>query len=171
MKYGPLATTFAVLSLGFGTAWAGTPQTTSATLTLDYVDTNNPSEVIIETSDLGSVKHSCSPGESKTCTVTDQQSSIPKNMANMVCSPGLAGKNLVITSGCQTLLDQGAGSCELNNLHNVCNTASIAPTCLWTTSSDASTPATWTWNITTLSDGYQLDCSNSGYQGVTPLNN
>jgi len=143
-------------------------QTTEATVN---VNSNGAGyTAMLQTSDFGAILHSCNTsGTTSTCTVKDQQSSIPKNMGNMLCVPG--NVTYTTTATCQSLLDQGKSSCQKNSIsHQVCDTSqTIGPYCNWMTSSTASTTASWTWNVTsTASNAITVDCSNSGYTATSP---
>lgn len=160
----------AVFGVHSGLVFAGETQTTSASVTLDYKSNNT--KVYIETSDFAAAWHDCRTEGSYDCEVTDQQTSIPKNMANWLCLDGdvVTASNYVITPNCQSLLDQGKGSCmPISTTAGCAPNPVVAPACFWRTSSNASTPASWTWKVTQRADGlYQVDCSNSGYQDVSP---
>lgn len=128
--------------------------------------------VQIRTSDFGATPHYCETGPSGGgCTVSDQQSSIPKNIGNMLCVPQSLG-TYTLTAACTTLLQAGQSSCQKNSAVTRCGQSSstysyVAPTCNYRTDSDASVSANWSWTISNTGGGTVIDCSQSGYQGYT----
>lgn len=128
---------------------------------------NSGISVGIRTSDFGAAYHSCSTGNDEGCTVTDEQSSIPKNIGNVLCLP--SNMNASIDSSCKQLLDAGNDeSCQKNSAVAYCYANAIAPTCNYRTYDDASTSASWDWAVSPNSNGtVTVDCSVSGYNGYT----
>lgn len=133
---------------------------------------NSGIKVQIRTSDIGATAHYCTTGGSGGgCTVTDQQSSIPKNIGNMLCLPQSLG-GYTISAGCNSLLTAGSGSCQGNSATSNCGQSTssysyVAPKCNYRTSSSASTSANWYWTITSSGGTLTIDCSQSGYTGYT----
>ena len=128
--------------------------------------------VQIRTSDIGAAAHYCTTGGTGGgCTVSDQQSSIPKNIGNMLCLPQSLG-GYTITAACNTLLTAGSGSCQGNSASANCGQSSstyanVAPKCNYRTSSTASTSANWSWKIIGSGGSITIDCAQSGYSGYT----
>lgn len=151
------------------TAALAADQTVNATVS--GID-NSGIKVQIRTSDIGATPHYCTTGGSGGgCTVTDQQSSIPKNIGNMLCLPQSLG-GYTITAGCNSLLSADSGSCQGNSATSNCGQSTssysyVAPKCNYRTSSSAGTSANWNWTITSSGGSLTIDCSQSGYTGYT----
>ncbi|AXS41804.1 hypothetical protein [Breoghania sp. L-A4] len=154
-----------VITIMAGPALADS-QEVSAKVTLNNFSNSNI-EIGIRTSDLGAAFHSCTTGSKPSCTVTDDQSSIPKNIGNILCMP--SAMNVSIDSSCQSLLDAGESeSCQSNSASGYCYGNVVMPACNYRTEDDKSTAASWTWTLSPGSNGViDLACSQSGYQGYT----
>lgn len=146
-------------------------QDQSVTATFSGID-NSFIIVDIRASDFAANDHTCTTGGSGGgCTVGDEQSFVPKNIGNMLCVPCAIGK-IQIDSSCQALLDEVKG-CQKNSASAKCfsvsgnDYCSIAPACNYQTSSTASTPASWSWQLNyDVAQNLTLQCAESGYQGT-----
>ncbi|MHA7774998.1 hypothetical protein [Roseibium sp. M-1] len=140
-------------------------QTVEGKLTLEGF-INNSISISIRTSDFGAAYHSCSPNNTNGCNVQDPQSSIPKNIGNILCLP--SAMNFTITDGCQSLLTAGSSDdCQSNSAKDFCHNG-VAPACNYRTTNNASTTAEWDWILTQTAHGLvQVDCKETGYQGYT----
>ena len=132
---------------------------------------NNNIQTGLRTSDIGAAFHSCTTGNGTNCTVSDQQSSIPKNIGNIVCLPSTV--TYLVTSTCQNLLNQGSSSgCQKNSAPTNCglsSTNSVRPTCNWRTQDNKSVTASWNWTLTWdgANNRVNVDCAETGYQSYT----
>ena len=101
------------------------------------------------TSDPGASFVSCTiTGSSQTCSKHNGNSSIPKNLGNVLCLPAAQVK-FTVTPRCQTLINAGSGNCQANSSAGKCpsGTTAIMPACNYRTSSNASNTANWVWNV------------------------
>jgi hypothetical protein len=136
------------------------------------------SDVMVEirTSDKGALPHTCTTdGTGTGCTVADPQTSIPKNIGNMLCIPN--GIDFKLDEACASLLSSGKGACQTNSTYSsaACTQPSknyqiVMPACNWATSSNAATPAQWSWKLSNTSSGAVVTCSYSGYQNYSTNN-
>jgi hypothetical protein len=119
-----------------------------------------------KTSDIGSSFHKCTPGGITSCVNTDNQSSIPKNIGNVLCLA--SGTSKSVESSCQTLLDASSGSCQNNSAKGSCGSGMIAvyPSCNYRTNSSSSVSANWQWLLTKSGTGsITVGCNQVGYTG------
>jgi hypothetical protein len=119
-----------------------------------------------KTSDIGSSFHKCTPGEITSCVNSDGQSSIPKNIGNVLCLA--SGTSKSIESSCQSLLSASSGNCQGNSAKDSCGSGMIAiyPDCNYRTSSTSSTSANWQWLLTKSGTGsITVGCNQVGYTG------
>jgi hypothetical protein len=132
--------------------------------------------VTIKTSDAGAATHSCTTSGTSGCTVTDEETSIPKNMANMLCLPQSMG-GYTIDSACRSLLLQGSSDCQNNYADPICDQKDypynttysyVAPLCNFRTSTTPSVSANWSWVLERNQAGVTVKCSQTGYQGASP---
>ena len=164
---------WATIVFGLATMMPGGAFANSQTVNASVSGIDNSGiKVQIRTSDIGASAHYCTTGGSGGgCTVTDQQSSIPKNIGNMLCMPQSLG-GYTISAACNSLLTAGSGSCQGNSATSNCGQSTssysyVAPKCNYRTSSNASTSANWSWTITSSGGSMTIDCSQSGYTGYT----
>lgn len=141
-------------------------QEVSATVKLTNFSNSNITTGI-RTSDFTASFHSCTTSSQQSCTVTDDQRSIPKNIGNILCMP--SAMNVSIDSSCSSLLNAGANeNCQKNSASGYCGGNVVKPECNYRTEDDKSTPASWTWTLSAGSNGLvDVQCSASGYQGYT----
>ncbi len=160
-----------VLAATAGPAWSDS-QTVQASVTLQGIASSGII-VGLRTSDIGAAFHTCTTTSSGGgCTVSDNQSSIPKNIGNIICLPSTVGA-YSIDAACSMLLTQNSGSCQKNSAPSNCNQpqgsySSVAPDCNYRTSSNAGTAASWTWTLVNSSGQTTLKCAQTGYQGTAP---
>jgi hypothetical protein len=147
-----------------------------ATATFSGID-NSYIAIESRTSDFLAIPQVCQTrGTGGGCTATLKNSSIPKNIGNMLCVPIALG-TLHTDASCQQLLNEVKG-CQKNSAEAACdlqlsndpdyNYRVYAPYCNHETSKNASTSATWAWSIRYDATGkLTLYCSQSGFQGVS----
>ena len=122
------------------------------------------------TSDPGASFITCTiTGSSQTCSSNNSNSSIPKNLGNILCLPTASAK-FTVSPRCQSLLNAGSGSCQTNSSAGKCasGTTAIMPICNYRTSSNSSNSANWVWNVSNDAGVYGVDCLQAGYQGPNP---
>lgn len=128
---------------------------------------------VTRTSDAGASYIYCViQPNSTTCTASNDNTFVPKNIGNVVCIP----KNFnypALTAQCSGLINSGSGNCQTNSAAGACNSRlewEIKPVCNYRTSSTSSTSANWNWQLNATAvanNAFTLDCSQSGFQGYT----
>lgn len=160
----------AAFAIGFA-AFCGPAGAADQTVTASVNGVNYSGIVVeIRTSDIGAKAHICTTGSTGGCSVSDNQSSIPKNIGNMLCLPFAMG-SYQIDPTCQTLLNEVSG-CQKNSAVPYCATGSsnqqIRPYCNYRTSENAGTQASWSWQLVyDAGNKLTVQCSKTGYQGVS----
>jgi hypothetical protein len=122
------------------------------------------------TSDPGASFVNCTvSGTNQTCSVENSNSSIPKNLGNIVCLPA-ANANYKLSDRCTSLIKAGSGSCQTNSSASQCGsgTTPVYPVCNYRTTSNKSNPAYWVWNVVSDGGNYTVDCLQAGYTGPNP---
>ena len=148
---------------------ASAAQNSYITVVIDKAST--PGLIIdYRTSDVSASFITCTiSGSSQTCSNNNSNSSIPKNLGNILCLSASSVK-LTVSPRCQTLLNAGSGNCQSNSSAGKCpsGTTAVMPACNYRTTSNSSTTANWVWNVSYDAGVYGVDCLQAGYQGPNP---
>jgi hypothetical protein len=122
------------------------------------------------TSDVNAKFVTCTiTGSNQTCSKENSNSSIPKNLGNILCLPAVSARYKT-SDRCTALIKNKEGSCQTNSAASKCpsGTTAVFPACNYRTSSNSSDAAYWVWNVANDSGNYTVDCLQSGYGGPTP---